>query len=289
MKFTKLEDLRIKQHRKFKILISLAIIIAALTTIYILITATSFEMDMSSPIIFFVFFSIAILLYLLAQKSKTTFANAVKDEIVESILENKFKDFDFKINGFIPKKTINEVGIFQKPSRVTGEDYIKGRYKNITFEVSDLKLETSDGDSTHTFFKGRWFIFKFNKNFNESIKLVNGNRFGIKTKNMTKEETESTAFNKKYHMYTSNKTFFYQFMTPLMIDKLITFYDKTEGKVSFALINNELHIAIYDNGDFLKIDIKRPITEKIIDTLRKEINQIIEIIEYLELDSKKFN
>lgn len=289
MKFTKLENLRIKQHRKFKILLSIAISLTAATILYLLTIATSFDMDMTSPIILFILFGIAMLFYILAQKAKTTFANSVKEVIIENILENKFEEFDFKINSYIPKKIVNEVGIFQKPSRVSGEDYIKGRYKNVTFEVSDLKLETSNGDTTHTFFKGRWFIFKFNKNFNETIKLVDGSRYGIKTKDMSKEETESTSFNKKYHMYTTNKTFFYKFMTPLMIDKLMTFYDKAKGKVSFALIDNELHIAIYDNGDFLKIDIKRPVTDQVMVTLRKEINQIIEIIEYLELDSKTFD
>lgn len=289
MNIEKLEQLRIKKYIKYKIILTLAIILFSATILYFLFMAISHSMDFIKPFIYVIMFMTSSLLFYLAKKTSKNFANAVKEVLIDDILVLKFDDFEFDVKSHISKKVINEVGIFRKPSRISGEDHLKGRYQNVSFEVSDLKLERSDGDSTYTFFEGRWFIFKFNKNFNETIKLIEGSKIGITINGLSEEETESTVFNKKYRMYSSNKNFFYKFMTPLMIDKIMNFYEGTKGKVSFALINNELHIAIYDKTDFLKIDLKNPLSNKVIDDFKLELNQIIEIIEKLDLNTDKFN
>lgn len=294
MSFEKLEQLRQKANKKHKLYLSLALTLISILLLIIFImmmtdknNPTMFQTGFFLPIT--VIIVIVVVMIYLANKNEKIYSKAVKETLIEQIVDKKFDELDFKVKSHISKETINRVGIFQKPSAIYGEDHLKGKYQNVRFEVSDLRLDQSSGDSTHTYFRGRWFIFTFNKNFQETIKIVNGPRLAINTKGLQKEETESTKFNKKYHFYASNKLFFYQFMTPMMIDTLSNFYEKSKGKISFALIDNQFHIAMHDNIDFLKIDIKKPITEAIIENLKKDVMEIINIIDELGFNSNKFN
>ncbi len=158
-------------------------------------------------------------------------------------------------------------------------------YRKQEIKVDDVRI-INIRLSEHTEMLKEAVVVAFGKQSKESVV---SSITTVNTKDLKREETELTKFNKKYNFYASNKTFFYQFMTPLMIEKLSEFYEEFKGKVSFALINNEFHIAINDNSDFLKIDIKSEINEANIIKLKEEVISIITIIEHFELNSKQFN
>jgi hypothetical protein len=103
----------------------------------------------------------------------------VKEEMILSLLKEQFDEVAYQPSGTIPASTIVSTGMVKRPDRFHGEDYIRGSYKGVDFEVSDIDLkqrvETRDSKgnvtvSYQTYFKGRWYIYKFEKRFKEMLK-----------------------------------------------------------------------------------------------------------------------
>jgi len=102
------------------------------------------------------------------------FRTIIKHDLIVTLLKESFTDVTYDPHAHIPISTIMETGMVKRPDRYNGEDYIRGNYKGITFEVSDIDLkervETRDSKgnvhvSYQTYFKGRWYIYHFERQF----------------------------------------------------------------------------------------------------------------------------
>jgi hypothetical protein len=65
----------------------------------------------------------------------------VKNEMILSLLKEQFDEVIYQHSSTIPSSTIVSTGMVKRPDRFHGEDYIKGRYKGVEFEVSDVDLK----------------------------------------------------------------------------------------------------------------------------------------------------
>lgn len=240
---------------------------------------------------------VALVFFGKASTHASKYKKLIKNELIHLLLEEQFDNVVYEPTSHISIDRINETGTIKRPDRFRGEDYIKGEYKGVTFEVSDVDLkervETRDSKgnvrvSYQTYFKGRWYIYKYQKEFNEILKIVEGRGSYANKRNLVKFETESMAFNKKFDIFASSKEFGFYLITSSMLEKLLELEALHRGSIVYCYQRNELHIGVNDRKDYMEFKIKTPISEETLDIFKGDIDLIPAIINEFRLDSSKF-
>ncbi|MBN2300457.1 MAG: DUF3137 domain-containing protein [Acholeplasmataceae bacterium] len=228
---------------------------------------------------------------------RSTFRKLIKNELITALLKDEFDDVYYDAKSSIPISRITQTGMVKRPDRSSAEDYIKGRYKGVEFEVCDINLkervETRDakGNTTvtyQTYFKGRWYIYKFERKFDEELRIVEGRGYGISKKNLVKIDTESMIFNKKFAIYASSQEYGFYHITSSMIEKLLELEKLHRGSILYYFVDDELHIGVNDGKDYMEISMKTPINKESLKSFMSDIELIPAIINELRLDSIKF-
>ncbi len=223
------------------------------------------------------------------------FKETIKNELVHIVLEDKFDDVYYDRHQSIPQSVIDQTGLVKRPDRYSGEDYIKGTYKGVSFEVSDVNLRErqervdSKGNRTvtyPTYFKGRWYVYKFPKNFKGTLKVCE--TYPNEAKGLEKVETESIIFNKKFKLYASDKQYAFFHLKPIMMEKLLELEKLHRGSIYFYYSGNELHIGVNDSQDYMEIPFRKAIDEKAMKDFEGDVDLIPAIINELKLTSDKF-
>jgi hypothetical protein len=268
----------------FFLIISLAITVATdFTPLFVLVV---------------VLFIVAMVFFAKAGVHANKFKDIIKGELIITLLEDQFENVRYSHTQSIPQNTIVQTGMVKRPDRFSGEDYISAVYKGVNVEVSDVELkervETRDskGNRTvtyQTYFKGRWYIYKFKRKFDGMIKIVEGRGFQMNTKGLIKVDTESIEFNKKFTMFSSSQQYAFFQITPRILEKLMDLEKLHRGSIFYYFNGNELHIGVNDGRDYLELPLKRAVNEEGLKDLRADIDLIAAIINELNLDSSKFN
>ncbi len=271
------------------------ILLAVLAVILAVVSfATEIGFLLVPAILLFVF---ATVFFAKGAKHYQAFRHIVKSEIITALLKQSFEQVTYSPKSMISVQRINQTQMIRRPDRYSGEDLITGSYKDVSFEVSDIDLkqrvETRDSKgnvhvSYQTYFKGRWYIFKFERTFKETLKIGEGSSFNMNRKGLVKIDTESIEFNKKFSIFASNQEHGFYLITSSMIEKLLELEKMHRGSIHYCFMNNELHVGVNDNKDYLEISIKKPINEETIKSFMTDINMVPAIINELRLDSQKF-
>ena len=245
---------------------------------------------------FVLFFLIVPIFFVLkAQSYANKFKETIKNELVHLVLNDKFDDVYYDRHQSIPQGVIDQTGLVKRPDRFSGEDFIKGTYKGVSFEVSDVTLRErqehvdSKGHRTVTYpvyFKGRWYVYKFPKTFKGTLKICETRPNNAK--GLEKLDTESMAFNKKFKLYASDKQYAFYHLTPIMMEKLLELEKLHRGSIYFYYTGNELHIGVNDSQDYLEIPFRKAIDEKAMKAFEGDVDLIPAIINELKLTSDKF-
>lgn len=244
-----------------------------------------------------ILFVIATYFFGKARNHHNTFRRVIKKELITSILEDQFESVSYKPELMINVSRINQAGLIKRPDKYDGEDYISGMYKGVKFEVSDVNLkerhETRDSNGNRTvtyetYFKGRWYIYTFDRKFNDVLKIVEGRFNSADKRGLISIETESIQFNKKYQIYASTQEYAFYHITSSMIEKLLELEALHRGTIQYCFMNNELHIGVNDNHDYMELSLKKPINEVSMKDFMADIDLIPAIINELRLDSQKF-
>jgi hypothetical protein len=225
------------------------------------------------------------------------FRTIIKHDLIVTLLKESFTDVTYDPHAHIPISTIMETGMVKRPDRYNGEDYIRGNYKGITFEVSDIDLkervETRDSKgnvhvSYQTYFKGRWYIYHFERQFKHVLKIAEGRGWQVNTRNLEKIEVESIEFNKKFSIWASNQEYAFYHITSSMIEKLMELEKLHKGSILYCYQGNELHVGVNDRRDYMEISLKTPLNQESLKDFMVDIDMIPAIINELKLDSQKF-
>ena len=185
-------------------------------------------------------------------------------------------------------------------------DYVRGKYKDINFEASDVHIQeehTDDDRRTYytTLFKGQWFIFDFNKTFKADIQVCQKNFnnarrgkevFGLfKPQNeiFQKIELEDIEFNKKFNVFAQSPIEAFYVLTPNTMEKIKTLDNQIKGSLLFCFINNRLHVGIASNKDLFEANpYKKVNLQQAEQSVLIEINNITQFIDVLNLDNTLF-
>jgi hypothetical protein len=291
MELSKIETQRQEFYKRYEKAFILGILILIIAVVIIMI---SLLLEFALSILLGILLTgISIIFFSKANKHYQDFRTIVKESIINSLLESSFENVCYEHKNHISVYRINQTEIIRKPDRYSGEDLITGTYKNVYFEVSDINLKQRVQSNKHvsyqTYFKGRWYIFKLNKTFQDVLKMSEGSGFNLNKKGLVKMDTESILFNQKFSIFTSSLTFGFYIITPTMIEKLLELEKMHQGSIHYAFIKNELHVGVNDNKDYMELSIAKPINFDAIQSIMSDIDLISAIINELKLDSQKFN
>lgn len=277
------------QYKKERSRALIALLIVALLTTVVFLLDPGFG--------FFVLFLLIVpaILYGGALRHSMSFKKIVKSELITQVLSERFEEVKYDPLFYINQNTIDQTGLVKRADRFSGEDYMSGRYGSIYFEASDITMRErvehrdSKGNTTVSYpiyFKGRWYIFKFEKALEGVLKITEGHPQNAS--GLTKIETESMVFNKKFKLYASDQQFAFYHLKPVMMEKLLELEKLHKGRIYFYYAGNELHIGVNDSHDYLEIPFSKEINEESIKVFISDIDLIPAIIEEMKLESRKF-
>lgn len=246
-------------------------------------------------IFFFGALIIPVVMIASAQKYTKTFREIIKTELITLVLEDKFDDVQYNQHASISQATIDFTGLVKRADRFKGEDYIRGTYNGVQFETSDVEMRErvehrdSKGNKTVSYpiyFKGRWYVFRFEKALDGALKICES--YPRDSRGLEKFDTESIQFNKKFKLYASDKKFAFYHLNPIMMEKLLELEKMHRGRIFFYYAGNELHIGVDDRQDYLEMSFRKEINQESIKVFEGDVDLIPAIIKEMKLDSRKF-
>ena len=170
---------------------------------------------------------------------------AIEDRVEELVYEPKFG---------LPENVYEDLSVMRRGNRYHREDLITGKYNNIYFVQSDLKVQytsnSNDHNYTTTYFKGRWMAIDYPKKFSGTVVIIDNNfAYGIKRKDLEKIQLENPVFNDKFTVRTNDMQLGYYLLTPQLVEKIMELKQSTKGNVIACFKNGYLHIFINDGKD----------------------------------------
>ena len=199
---------------------------------------------------------IGIIFLILASNIKSKYDNFVKANVIDGLIKEMYEEANYQPNNMININYINSLGIYQKPDRWSGEDYFSGKYKGISFACSEVKLqerrERRDSKGNVQvyyvdYFNGRFYSFVFEKEFKERLQIMEKRANGKVSGRLTKFETESIEFNKKFKTYATDQHYVFYQLTPVIQLNLLQFESIHRGTIQALYDKNRLDIAVNDS------------------------------------------
>lgn len=232
-------------------------------------------------------------------KKKRVYKKLYNEVIVRTVFERYFDIKEFNSDYGIPVSAIKNTRMMKMGNTYSSNDFLRGEYKNIAFSQSDVTISeehyTGRQKTSVTYFKGRWMIFDFNKNFDCDL-LVHDKSFNyadhrksLFSKEFEKIRFENIEFNKTFESYTNNEQEAFYIITPHIMDSMTELREKTNGALIFCFCRNQLHIGVNNRRDAFEPPIFRPIdVESEISDISYDVSIITRFVDELNLDRKVY-
>ena len=251
--------------------------------------------------VFIIIFGFVISL-IINTKDINSFKRLYKEKIVLVALNQVCTDIEYDMNKGMNREIIANTNMMRMGDRFRSNDLIKGKYHNISFEMSDIIIEdeSTDSDGNETYYKlfqGQWFIFDFNKRFKANFQIYSknftnvkrGSLFAKKEERFKKIELEDVEFNNLFKVYAQNQLDAFYVLTPNTMEKIKELNNKIKGKLLFCFIDNKLHIGLDNNQDFFEVSLFKKIDiDKSINKTNQEISIITNFVDILSLNNDLF-
>lgn len=237
-----------------------------------------------------------------AVKPYMEFKTKYKEMFVQSNLEGVFDNLNYQPNIGISRDIIKNTQMMQMGNRYHSNDYIEADYNGVHFIQSDVCIqeETQDSENrshTETYFRGRWMIFDFNKEFKANVQVVqNGFKhskrkrfFGKEEEKYKKVEMEDVTFNKEFKIFAQNEHDAFYILTPQMMERIRNIANNIDGYLILCFIDNNLHVGIHTNRDSFEPSMMKEIDPEVEkQKIINDINLITTFVNDLSLDTKLF-
>ena len=232
-------------------------------------------------------------------KKKRVYKKLYNEVIVRTVFERYFDIKEFNSDYGIPVSAIKNTRMMKMGNTYSSNDFLRGEYKNIAFSQSDVTISeehyTGRQKTSVTYFKGRWMIFDFNKNFDCDL-LVHDKSFNyadhrksLFSKEFEKIRFENIEFNNTFESYTNNEQEAFYIITPHIMDSMTELHNKTNGALIFCFCRNQLHIGVNNRRDAFEPPIFRPIdVESEISDISYDVSIITRFVDELNLDRKVY-
>lgn len=318
MKFEDFEQTRLayleKRKKASTIILSVLIpitIIALITVILKTSNTSVFLKDLSAPrmmpllllIAFALFFCVILyfaIITIATNKEMAAYKKAYKTYFVTRSFADIFTNIQYDHLAAMPKEDIRQV--MTTGDRYNSNDYMTATYKNINFaqadvHTEDMRTRTDSNGHTETYyvtiFRGRFFIFDFNRNFDFALQVKTksfpeairpeGAKSGLK---FHKLETESVDFNHDFKIYGQDGVDTFYILDPAFIEKLHNLYHAVGSELAITFLDGKVYIAVNNHKDaFEAPSPQKTIDEKLeIEKVSKDIKAITDFVDNLDLD-----
>lgn len=239
-----------------------------------------------------------IVIVIIYAKLANDYRTQVKETIVKEMIIKEFDNVHFDIKNGFSRDFIKSTELISMGNIYRSNDLLSGSYHDVDFKQADVHIQqrTSNGKttSTVTLFKGRWMVYTFNKRFTGYMQIrSNENRlfgnskpiswFGSRP-SVSRLKMENEVFNQRFNIYASDDHEAYYILTPHFMEKIIELDDSLQGNLVVGFIDNELHIALYNNQDAFEPSIFRSIDDEYYQAVQADIDLIKMVIDELTLD-----
>lgn len=257
------ELLRLERKRKrLLLLLSLSIIFLVGLTILDL------YVDILIVTLFFLIFVGFYITYLIYRIRE--FVITFKPSIVNLILdfiddEVNYGTLTYEPKSKISKKTFQSSLLFATPAPFyKGEDFIKGSYRELTFELCELNVReySKVRNRSNYIFKGVFFQGNFNSRAHKGKILVLPRIFGqylsrtIKEFNRiggrTADDIVSRKFSEIFMVMASRNANIENILSREMQNAILNYREKTEKEIYISFINSKIFIAVTEPKDLLE-------------------------------------
>ena len=264
----------------------------------VIILLSIFVFKAISQITFMLCFIAFFPLYIVNGQLKTKYKNAFMKSLLPIAVKSILTEVQVDVDRGIPSSLISNTHSMSTGDRYSSSNLVSGKYKDINVMMSDVHIETEstdeDGHTTYnTIFLGQWMVFDFNKQFKSNVqvwekKVLGGisRTWGNKLK---KVELESVEFNKKFKVYSENEIEAFYIITPSLMEKITQVEASIKGTLMMVFLDNQLHVAVYNNKTTFNINIRKPIDfDKFAQEALRDLDAIVKFVDILDLDNTLF-
>lgn len=179
--------------------------------------------------------------------------NDYKAYVIKKAIEGQVEGLVYEPRFGLPESVYSDLNVMKHGNRYRKEDLITGKYKNVYFVQSDLKVQyesNGEHDTTTTYFRGRWIAIDYPKKFNGTVVIIdNSFAYGVKRKELEKIQLENPYFNDMFTVRASDIQLGYYLLTPQLVEKIMELKQSTNGNIIVCFKNGYLHIFINDGKD----------------------------------------
>lgn len=240
-------------------------------------------------------FIAAAVLLIMGTSSFSKISKNFKDEVVGKLVSTFVDNGVFNANNGLSQADVYSTEFIKRADRFHTEDYLSGSMEGVNFVSSDVVLDerhvehTKNGTRTYyeTYYKGRVFIFEFNKDFEGFLQVLEKGR-PLSNRGFKKVKLESVAFNKKFKTFCTSEHSAFYVLTPHFMEALMKFEQNNKGTIQFSFIGSRLSIGINNFRDTFELQIFRKLDQTVFDEFKRDLLVIKDVITELKLNNNIF-
>ncbi len=222
--------------------------------------------------------------------------------ITKSVMGERIEVEDYDATSFIHRDTVKSSGLVPKYDRISGSDYMVGKYKGRKIVYSDIKLEWEKREENNrrrwvTIFQGPFVKIRIRKDLNGYVTLkerkspykkgflagVVGDILGL-TGNGTGVEVENEAFNRMFKIDTNNQELAFYILTPQFMESIVELDELARGFTNICFEDGAVYIAINNGQDAFEVN-KSIRNEKHMEiaceNMRRDLDVILAIVDQI--------
>ena len=244
-----------KKQRNFKKMLRLIVVIIPVSVILSMLIGGVIGVILN----FLPFIMVPVLIIYLIMNSVKGYNNSdytindYKAYVIKKAIEGQVEGLVYEPRFGLPESVYSDLNVMRHGNRYHKEDLITGKYKNVYFVQSDLKVQyesNGEHDTTTTYFRGRWIAIDYPKKFNGTVVIIdNSFAYGVKRKELEKIQLENPYFNDMFTVRASDMQLGYYLLTPQLVEKIMELKQSTNGNIIVCFKNGYLHIFINDGKD----------------------------------------
>lgn len=195
-------------------------------------------------------------------------------------------------------------GLFDKPDRLSGNDYVEGVIDGVNIRFSDIYAEqkhrnSKDKDTWSTIFEGLFLVADFNKHFRGATVVLPDtaqNGFGdiighwLQSNNTSRDELvkmDDPEFEKEFVVYSNDQIEARYILSHALMKKLLDFKKRAEHPIYISFVDTRIYIAINYGKDLFEPSVFNSLLEyKTAMEYVKTLHQAIGVIQELRLNQK---
>lgn len=186
---------------------------------------------------------------------KDAFVSGFKTSIIQQIINFIIPENEYRPDRYMSSKLFKASGLYRERLDLSGDDLVKGTYKNVPFKAGELVTVIPDDDNKWPTFKGIFFAAdigrfagatyiwrKDNIQLGNSVADEHYRLYPIPK--VYKIRTGSEVFEKYYTVYSSWPDEAHSILTEEMMQNILAFRHQLKREISLSFVAGRCYVAI---------------------------------------------